>query len=520
MLDVNAFNSHVAARILDFCQSATQWHRRLWSLGLSLTLSEILEASEACQTGTLSSESLKTLATSVMALAGPDPGTGDDAQKQLLQQVLKSDLNFWGLDYYTVRDISIDIQRNYLIRLANAVEQPNHTLRPERLARAICTHLLDTGFSPDYLHRWWTYKTRHEGHNRKLHELIAEAHQLVSTPPSRFDILIAFEEVPKTTSLPQRWLDAPSVSSWIRSHGFDNSQVRQKGGMLITETARDATSAVERVAETLETLAARVAVAVKGVFRPIPIVWVAGYKTPFELGLKRRAVQIHSLHREGQIFSDRASQVDAAIELIAPLSSSSPAAAVAGGWAAIEALLSESNDRGSAASRMASIVACSYIRAELTPMSFTVEKAGGAIAEKLNGASKNRDRCEILAAAILNNEPLPLQNQSDIAARSRMSSLLAAPHLKLRDLETHLCAAFRRLYRQRNLVLHGGKTNAVALRACLRTVAPLVGAGMDRIAHAWFVENIGPLELAARARIRLSLLRPGDGIRCVDLLSQ
>jgi hypothetical protein len=41
----------------------------------------------------------------------------------------------------------------------------------------------------------------------------------------------------------------------------------------------------------------------------------------------------------------------------------------------------------------------------------------------------------------------------------------------------------RRLYRQRNLVLHWGRMNAVGLRAALRTAAPLVGAGMDRIAH-------------------------------------
>jgi hypothetical protein len=520
MLEVNSFNSHVSARMLDFVTSPTQWHRRLWCTGLSLTLSEVLEASEAFREGILSADSLKTLTGSAIVLAGTDAGCGDAEQKRLLQQSLKPDLPFYGLDFFTVRDIARDIERSYLKRWSDLVDQPASVLRPERLARAICSHLLDAGFSSDHLHRWWTYKTKHEAGNRKLGEVISDAHNLVSAPHVRYEILIAFESLPKTATPPPRWLDATSVSSWIRRNGFENSTVRQRGGMLITLLARDATSAVENAEEMLDKISARVAVGVKGSFRPLNTAWVAGQLAPFPIGQRRRVVQIHALHREDQIYSSATpNEVDAAIELLAPLSSSSPAAAVAGGWAAIEALLSEPNDRGSAAARMASIVACSYPRAELTPLSFTVEAAGGTVAQRLSGITKSRDRCEILARAIQDNQPLPLKAASDVAAAARIGAILAAPQAKLKDIESHLCVAFRRLYRQRNLILHGGKTGAVALRACLRTIAPLVGAGMDRIAHAWFVERIAPLELAARARIGLSQLTPRDAVHCIDLLS-
>ena len=67
------------------------------------------------------------------------------------------------------------------------------------------------------------------------------------------------------------------------------------------------------------------------------------------------------------------------------------------------------------------------------------------------------------------------------------------------------------------MVLHWGKTDAVGLRASLRTAAPLVGAGMDRVAHAWFVEKTSPLELAARARVRLETRTLGSAF--VDLLA-
>jgi hypothetical protein len=57
------------------------------------------------------------------------------------------------------------------------------------------------------------------------------------------------------------------------------------------------------------------------------------------------------------------------------------------------------------------------------------------------------------------------------------------------------------------------------LRACLRIVAPLVGAGLDRIAHAAYTEGLIPLELAARARIRLDSLDSAAAVRPIDLLS-
>ena len=67
-------------------------------------------------------------------------------------------------------------------------------------------------------------------------------------------------------------------------------------------------------------------------------------------------------------------------------------------------------------------------------------------------------------------------------------------------------------------MLHGGKTGAVGLRSSLRNAAPLVGAGMDRIAHAWFVEGLEPVQIAARAGVRLATVGASDAPDIVDLL--
>jgi hypothetical protein len=88
----------------------------------------------------------------------------------------------------------------------------------------------------------------------------------------------------------------------------------------------------------------------------------------------------------------------------------------------------------------------------------------------------------------------------------------------LTDVEAHAAVAFRRFYRQRNLVLHGGRTGAAALRASLRTVAPLVGAGMDRIVHAHLVRGSHPLDLAARARFEIARAGSRDAPSLTSLL--
>ena len=93
-----------------------------------------------------------------------------------------------------------------------------------------------------------------------------------------------------------------------------------------------------------------------------------------------------------------------------------------------------------------------------------------------------------------------------------------SPSKCLDDIKNHTRGALIRLYRQRNLVLHGGKTDSLTLRGSLRTAAKLVGAGMDRIAHGWYVQRVKPMELAARARVSVATVSSREPEACLDLL--
>jgi hypothetical protein len=183
--------------------------------------------------------------------------------------------------------------------------------------------------------------------------------------------------------------------------------------------------------------------------------------------------------------------------------------------------LSEPDDRAGAADRLAMLVACSYPRAELTVLSYDLAREDGALAERLEGVRENRCRCDVVVDALSKREiDVAGLSGSVRAAVSRVSELLHEPRQTLEIVREHADNAFHRLYRQRNLVLHGGRTDAVALRASLRTSAPLVGAGIDRIVHARYVDGLAPLALVARAKRALAMIRTTSDTRITQLLAR
>jgi hypothetical protein len=176
-----------------------------------------------------------------------------------------------------------------------------------------------------------------------------------------------------------------------------------------------------------------------------------------------------------------------------------------------------------AADRLAAIIACSWPRAELTALAHRHQpNPADGLAERLAGCATNRDRADAVAAALAAGHVLTLARGSrldaDVAAMHRMRRVINDPQKELTGAAANFKIAMRRLYRTRNVVLHGGSTQGVALNAALRIAAPLVGAGLDRITHAALVEGLAPLDLAARAEVGLGLVGGETGLSVVDLL--
>jgi hypothetical protein len=242
------------------------------------------------------------------------------------------------MDYRVVQQLVADIEPKYLSRWAASL-RTHARAKPERTARAIAGHLLDAGFSADFLHRWWSYKLRYEPDTRPLADIVEDAHALALKQSREYEVLVAFSAFTKRhDSMPAGWLDAPDVSQWLRKRNIDVGGIRQKGGILMRVLARDPVAAVDATRERLERLAARVLVGSDREFILVPKAWIDGESREFRLIRAGRDVDVHALERKKQVYEDSEySRVDAAIELLEPLASGSPATAVASGWAAFEA---------------------------------------------------------------------------------------------------------------------------------------------------------------------------------------
>ncbi len=118
----------------------------------------------------------------------------------------------------------------------------------------------------------------------------------------------------------------------------------------------------------------------------------------------------------------------------------------------------------------------------------------------------------------MNGEDLELEWAAEKLALGRMGSLRQSPRRELLAVRDRAGDALRRLYRERNLVVHGGQTAGFGLAGALRTAAPLVGAGMDRLTHAAIVAGVRPLQLAGRAQQEIERAGTADAPPLTSLL--
>lgn len=344
--------------------------------------------------------------------------------------------------------------------------------------------------------------------------------ELAASPRREFDVLLAFAETPDMPNgAPPSWLRGRAITAWLEENGFSTTDVRASVAIIIKVLARDHVGAASAARGEADRYAARSLIATGKPLRQLPFLWVKGAPAPAPMKEASRGVGVKELFREDRVFSTDASQsVDAALELLAHLDGSSPPAAIAGGWGAIEGLLADPSDRSSAADNLATLVTCSFPRAELTALSYRVERQHPEASQGLVGLSANRDRARAVGLMIVEGRMPAMRGEVDQAAVGRLKKLLGNPGPELQTIRDAIGESFHRLYRQRNLILHGARLDSVALTASLRTVAKLAGAGMDRITHGWYVQRLKPMELVARANLSLALASREEPLRCVDLL--
>ncbi|MFI6494587.1 integrase [Streptomyces sp. NPDC050564] len=529
---------HVLARLADyFTDEGTPWPRRLWDIGSVLALEELWEASYWQAHNVLSPPACDWQRKELSALIGPDRGLGDRDLRKELTALLEQPLWDPSPERRRLKEIIGHARVGYLERWAAAVNvEEGKRVKPERFSRTVAAHLLDLGYSSSYLGNWARRLDRDQATTSDIAESAAA---LAQAPGRPYEVLVALAKVPRRELAEplEHWLPKGKVVAWLREHGHGTAGFRSGGGFVYQLSARDPYGAAEQARRLLDRMTARSEFlrASRGGVVPLPHIWIAGHSAPVPLGPPTRGADVLSLVHEKHLYKvdSRRGRIDDALELAAVINRGALAPAVAGGWAAVESLLVHADDpkgdreRGKAvaADRMAAIIACSWPRAELTTLAHRHRpRRPDELTRALQGCNSNRERARLVAGALHAGgvDALALSKAStrysDQSAAGRMAALIAEPRRQLAEVNKAFRVALRRLYRTRNIVLHGGATSGVALEASLRTAAPLIGAGLDRIVHAFYTEGLNPLDLAARAEVALTLVNGETSLATVDLL--
>lgn len=518
MLERNELARLVAARLEDFASPSAAWPRRLWTPGLIATLKEVLIAARARQEGLLAEASLRNACNWGKSLLVNDP-----AVPTVVREELKRSLNGLAYDHtgYHYLNASIaDLEENYLRRWAEslAAESPP---RHELAARSIIGHLLHKGYSRQHIGSWFAARIGDPDRMWELGELIHAAHTgLAEAPEQEYDVVLPLIKPGAAVNSPN-WLAPGETAAWAEANGVPS--IRQNGALRVTIQARDRYAAVARMADVADRLVARGTVlGGSAKFQPHTKAWVGGAEEMVPLRQIRR-IHVGALERIGdptQLQPDPV--IDSAIELAAPLQRESPAAAVAGAWACMESLLAGAGEETiTVADKMAALIACSLPRAEWTTLA---RRHSGnnqdQLAREIDKLHRNKEKAARALSAHQEGARFNFPSDSDDAALLRLVEISSNPRQTLERISGYLGAALRRLYMYRNMVLHGGRLDngSTGLRSTLDAAAPLIGAGLDRIVHAWLEREESPKSLAGKAQYRRTAIASAEPQQLLELL--
>lgn len=517
----------LARRMQEFCRPPTAWNRCLWGVSLQTTLRDVLEACEVRRHGILSDQAVVDLQNSAAIAVGIDVGAGIEKTRRQLQQLLsgRAVVTPGSLAAETTAICIEDVKNEYLKRWAVAVRGGVSDELIERCARSVVSHLVDLGHSP----------TKISSHIQKVafsatatacdaETLLTELDNLNREQARHFEAVFPIRRAPmsrKTKSV--HWLDGSGVKKWISMNGAMKLEDGERicGGIKISVEAKDADTAISLAFAKFETMRNRAVLVQMQPIEPLPFLWISGRKDKVPIAGRQRGVEVASLARQDRIYTlgEDEPRIERAISLLAELEHGPPSSAVTSGWAAMESLSmgpAEDGNKVEAAIRMAYLVTASFARAELTTLAYSYAKSNtNALASQIELAKSNREKTELILQQLILNTKLSFNRIEDTASAMRMRRLISDPVCTLALVERYVETTFKRFYRLRNLIAHGGRTDSIVLDAGLRVAAPLIGAAFDRIHHASATQNLAPIELIARAKMRINSL---DSSRPLELL--
>lgn len=512
---------------MELADERTTWNRSLWQIGALVGLREVLEYVEGLAAGSMKIEGLQHVATSMAAQVAKDEGIGSLAVRDRVTGILHRLNGFKDSaankqDVESLRQYCVRIEADYLENWHNYVDAGNiPEQRYELIARAVMNHLLEAGFDRSHLHGWVRSRSQD---GASFSALLGDARNMLAEGDKKYTLVIPFERMSKKVSeaLGDLYVTPESYVSMVDASDqkiLKNIR-RPAGAARIEMRAKDPHAAVRSAYAWAQRLKARIAVGLETTKLSIgDYVFDETSRKLRPLRPELPEVRILALQRNAILIPDvtnvsrDSAQIDDALELLASLEQSSSGASIATTWAAVETLLGRpgAGSKGvDAADRLADIVTCGFPSAEFArlaqaPLS---EGSSGSLRDSLRDpTTSSTQKAEVLFGIICSGERLLYEDPKDAASFIRARYLAMEPVQTMKRVRGYYRDSFRRLYYQRNLIMHSGKFDSVSLASTVRTLPVLTAAGVDRIIRARFTApSVDPIGLAARAANELELL--------------
>lgn len=513
------------ARMKELADSRTAWHRGLWQPGTVVLLDEVVEAVLSTWNGSLTSdEAMKDVIRVAVDQVGRDPGVGDASVQEALLSLLASLTPSGNTRSKPSAELQQLLERasefadrsrsGYFARWIKHVEDVGITSNEVELtARLLVAHLFDEGFHRNHIHGWLSALDR----KAELPKVLSAGRDMLLEPRREYNFFVGLTRAPAEVreSFREAWSDSEIYRQQFAAAINPKRRPVPRvgaGAVVWTVEARDPHAAMYELLEWQQKLLARVQLGFgqegKVEFEKDVIDTSSNkIRTPLE---DLRSIRLPSIQRNRLFVGGAAveQQLDGAIALLASQSGEARGASIASVWAAAEGLLGRPGGKGTdVADRLADIVTCSFPRAEIGELARVwVDNNTDPLAESLRGRP-SADQAEIMAAYLVSEGDPGFREAADKAAVVRYQQLFADPAGVLKRVRGYYSSVFRRLYYQRNFVMHAAKFDSVTLGVSVRTAPALVAAALDRLVNAQHGQaGVSPLSLAARAENELGMV--------------
>ncbi|ATL66670.1 integrase [Nocardia terpenica] len=512
--------SGVTARILELTSTPATWHRRLWRGGTIQIARELLEESVLAGIPVAAVDDMKRYLGHALS---SDPGIADRGRAtKAAIGAIKPGITTESYAWVNLREHVDRMEAAYLQTWAAEFDRGN-SIDTEGAARRIAAHILDSGYHKNSLYSWLR-AARNDARTATFAEFLTEAGERLHRPERAYTFCVPVTTAPRFPITPEAapgWITATNTVTWKQTYAPEAPPIRHQGAFLLSLTAKDINSAAERARSRIADLENKFHFG----HRPLRVaaqMWSKEKGDTFPTQSTNRTLDVHAFENLGRLQDLTVpAYIDSALALVQPVRTGAAHIAVMSGWSAIESLLVGVADDADviAAQRFSLIIAASAARAEMTALAWAYCRSNDdALAEELRGMTQNIERAKRFQMHLCSGAPTAMRAETDNLALERIRPLLREPQRGVTRIAEILTREFVRLYRKRNLIVHGGRTHSNNLHAITETMSPLIGAGIDRIVHVGLKYEIPPIQLAATAEAKLHYLTPATADHPGNLL--